>query len=673
MKKAQSQNEAGKSLFSNILRHLRGTFVHPFQSFCCPLPSLVSTIVPLGTQCEMPRKFKRDWKEKAARAHLKTPNEKTALYEPLDDHDREIRLVTIKQGRFEDTIHCDLSKASLRDEPAYEALSYTWGDLTSPGQIYLNGRPYQVTKNLESALQYLRLVAKPRVLWIDALCINQKDIPERNSQVMHMNGIYREALEVVAWVGEEGDDSDLAFDAFEGLPTDESAHWNPEIYPRIQNMLHEPRYAIAINMFFQRSWWHRVWTVQESVLPKTLHFVCGYRQISADRLFAINNCYFIHAVSCCWGILEYFEVANSFNLVETLDATRGTVRSASIEELLADYRGRHCTDPRDKVYGLLGIAGSEDTKLIVPNYLTSVPEVYEQVALKLLERTNKLKLFSQLYPQWEAGTVATRLPSWVPDWTSDCNHNQYQSINIRFEMTGYYAASAGSSAQIRSIKQGKIALRGILFSSCAAFGKPNTGKIKSIHSPLDVFRLWPDLARITTDPNRSYASDSSTTYYNAYWQTLCASLLPPQSALVGRQKLRTSNHSYGQAWFEAWCNAFKLPIVPYSNTLPSGAASSDPTSEVTAAEISAFYNFVFVATAGRKLFISKEEGWLGLAPMQAEVGDRIALLKGGNVPYILRPKLGEENEWEIIGDAYVHGIMDGEGWKPDELVDIILV
>jgi hypothetical protein len=313
----------------------------------------------------------------------------------------------------------------------------------------------------------------------------------------------------------------------------------------------------------------------------------------------------------------------------------------------------------------------------VPNYSTSVPEVYEQVALKLLESTKKLKLFNQLYPQWEAGGVARRLPSWVPDWTSNCSDNQFKAINFRSGITNYYAASAGSSSQIRLIKQGKIALRGILFSSCAAFGKPNTGEIQTNHSNFtrcfDVFKLWPDLARITTDPNRSYANSRSTTYYNAYWQTLCASLLPRQSDLTGRESLRTSNHSYGQAWFEAWCNAYELRIVPHSNTLPSGSASSSPTSEVTAAEIYVFWNSVFAATVGRKLFISKEKGWLGLAPIDAEVGDRIALLEGGNVPYILRPKLGEENEWEIIGDAYVHGIMDGEGWKPDELVDIILV
>jgi hypothetical protein len=76
----------------------------------------------------------------------------------------------------------------------------------------------------------------------------------------------------------------------------------------------------------------------------------------------------------------------------------------------------------------------------------------------------------------------------------------------------------------------------------------------------------------------------------------------------------------------------------------------------------------------RKLFVSEDERWLGLAPMDAEVGDIIALLEGGPVPYILRPRVGEEAGcYELIGDAYVHGLMDGEGWKPDLLQEIVLL
>jgi hypothetical protein len=194
-------------------------------------------------------------------------------------------------------------------------------------------------------------------------------------------------------------------------------------------------------------------------------------------------------------------------------------------------------------------------------------------------------------------------------------------------MTAYYKASARSSARIRSIKPGKIALRGMLFSSCAVFSKPNNGNRTYNY---DVFKLWPDLAGITTHPNRSYANSSSTTYYDAYWQTLCSSILPDRSDLSGIRKLRTSNYSHQRSWYETWWNAYKTKKMTHWDTIHANAASSAPTNfDATGADILAFGNFVHTATAMRKLFVSIEEGWLGLAPMDAEVGDRIALLEGG--------------------------------------------
>jgi hypothetical protein len=257
--------------------------------------------------------------------------------------------------------------------------------------------------------------------------------------------------------------------------------------------------------------------------------------------------------------------------------------------------------------------------------------------------------------------MSTGLPSWVPDWRSDYNYNKFQAIKERFIAVrlSEYKASARSFVRIRSIHQGEIGLRGILFSSCAVFGKPNTGQI--VYN-FDIFKSWTDLVHTTRNLNGSYAKSSSTTYYDAYWQTLCASMLPPQSNLSGIIQFRTTDHSYHQHWYEVWCNANRIEV-------PSNTTSSN----ITEAEIHAFSNCVIRATKIRKLFISKEEGWLGLAPMDAEVGDRIAILEGGSVPYILRQKCGQVNGWEIIGDAYVHGIMDGEGWNPDELVDIVLV
>ena len=96
----------------------------------------------------------------------------------------------------------------LRDRPGYEALSYTWGDPLDTRTVMLKDQPFQVTKNLEAALRNLRhrlihgTKSNDRVLWIDAICINQTDIQERNVQVRRMLDIYKSATRVVIWLGE---------------------------------------------------------------------------------------------------------------------------------------------------------------------------------------------------------------------------------------------------------------------------------------------------------------------------------------------------------------------------------------------------------------------------------------------------------------------------------------
>jgi len=95
----------------------------------------------------------------------------------------------------------------LSDAPPYEALSYVWGPFNSPDDpdlIQLNDCGFEVTTNLWRALYALRHETKDRVLWIDAICINQGDLEERSSQVQLMRDVYRKARSVVVWLGEEG-------------------------------------------------------------------------------------------------------------------------------------------------------------------------------------------------------------------------------------------------------------------------------------------------------------------------------------------------------------------------------------------------------------------------------------------------------------------------------------
>ncbi|KAH6989829.1 heterokaryon incompatibility protein-domain-containing protein, partial [Ilyonectria sp. MPI-CAGE-AT-0026] len=126
-----------------------------------------------------------------------------------------IRLITIHPGRFDDDIVVSLDPITLtQDTPShYEALSYVWDKEQNPRPIYVGKHErsaISVTRNLTIALDHLRYPDKPRVMWIDALCIDQSSDIEKGSQVALMGKIYRFATQVVAWFGLEQDNSTRA-------------------------------------------------------------------------------------------------------------------------------------------------------------------------------------------------------------------------------------------------------------------------------------------------------------------------------------------------------------------------------------------------------------------------------------------------------------------------------
>jgi hypothetical protein len=589
----------------------------------------------------MPRRTRKT----ALRAPRKAEIDRAALYEPLNPHRKEVRLLTIIPNEFAEDIHCSLARVSLDDAPSYEALSYAWGPPRRTRLIYLNEVPWAITNNLESALRHLRYLDRPRVLWIDALCINQRDLLERNSQITHMTDVYERASEVVAWLGHEYEHSDLAFDALEALPNTDQIHWDTENHPMVQRVSLNPEYLTALCQLFKRSWWHRVWTVQESILGRSLRFYCGHWQICANSLFAVAKSYFKHRRSCCYGQLDVFRRSGIFPFLEALDTLHEARLRRNIhklQDLISEYRLRGCADPRDKIYGLLGLASGKEVNLIRPDYSIPTPEVYEQVSLRLIEESRSLQILSQIYPRHmnPTGIETIKLPSWVPDWTSKGSYHQHIHFRIRLDRNRDYMASAGSFASIKSIKQGKIALRARLFSSFSVLSHAHDSKP---YYNADIFNEWENLARTTKQFDQLYADSASTTYYDAYWQTLCCSIAP-SCADLDNEVERTSDHSIHRFWYEDWLDTYKSKT--YLNHIPLGSGNS---SAFTVAQLKHFSEYVIASTKMRKLFISKDEGWLGLAPMDAENGDRIALLEGGSVPYILRPMPGDGTEYEFIG------------------------
>ncbi|PMD64882.1 HET-domain-containing protein, partial [Hyaloscypha bicolor E] len=184
-------------------------------------------------------------------------------YSPLDEQKNEIRVLRILPGVDASTLECRLEHIALEDGSDYDALSYAWHDpkLYSEAQrdlkhnLLVNGKCLEIGNNLATFLQSARgKQAESRQIWIDAICINQKDVYERNAQVLRMRRIYQKANQVVIWLGpasNRGDDA-VRFLKLVNLTknNDLSAEWK------------------AMASFLVRAWWNRIWVVQEIVLAK---------------------------------------------------------------------------------------------------------------------------------------------------------------------------------------------------------------------------------------------------------------------------------------------------------------------------------------------------------------------------------------------------------------------
>ncbi|KAK0748434.1 heterokaryon incompatibility protein-domain-containing protein, partial [Apiosordaria backusii] len=209
------------------------------------------------------------------------------LYDPIllpissqtGDDSFSIRLISVISSPGE-PISCRLWAASFNDAATagYFALSYVWGDASITEKIMVNGLPFQATRNLVLALKWYsksEYVSHP--IWVDAVCINQCNIPERNDQVRFMGSIYTSCWEALCFLGPNADEEDaklfhLISSLCQDLEHPDMQGENPSLTP-----LTHPFYAGVVEnisntsllrspVFQDRVYWTRVWTFQEAVL-----------------------------------------------------------------------------------------------------------------------------------------------------------------------------------------------------------------------------------------------------------------------------------------------------------------------------------------------------------------------------------------------------------------------
>lgn len=157
-----------------------------------------------------------------------------------------IRLLQLLPGDMTDSLHGTMFNYPIQQSSSapYEAFSYTWGTDGKPNAICIDNRAVNITQNLHTALLHLRYRFLPRLLWVDALCINQDNDEEKNIQIPLMPQIYAKALRTIVWLGESTDGSDQALNMIRRAAHDSDRTEGAQ--PEIQNLLRRP-------------WFERIW------------------------------------------------------------------------------------------------------------------------------------------------------------------------------------------------------------------------------------------------------------------------------------------------------------------------------------------------------------------------------------------------------------------------------
>ena len=290
-------------------------------------------------------------------------------YQPLQEP-MDFRLLELLPGERDETLKCSLTHSSLTSHPYYHAVSYTWGTPGHFQEIELCGVAHSIQANLFDFLQQLRLTYGAVTLWVDALCINQKDILEKNIQIPLMGLIYSYAKSVLVWLGPQADGSEEYFDSCNQIPS-ESQSLRSSIPKNVDSDATNPISA-AIASLQRRNYWARTWIIQEIVLASDIHIFCG------DRFSHWPN-FILHMPdhdtdNQAIGMRNPTHPFGKLRKLRTI-ATRLTLR-----QLLFQCYMSRCSDPRDLFYSLLNIA--KDTKdnpgSIVADYSCSLETLFLQ-------------------------------------------------------------------------------------------------------------------------------------------------------------------------------------------------------------------------------------------------------------------------------------------------------
>jgi len=609
------------------------------------------------------------------------------IYDPLPNP-RSIRLLHLQPGSGEGDVKWNLVTVDLDGSPSYEAISYVWGPPSDRTFLKGNDGAVAVPKNLKYVLQRLRKQDQVRILWADAVCINQQDMAERGAQVSIMDEIFAEAVLVNQWLGLDPDgDAKGAFllmekfcqwaaeefekhqDNSNDLTIDDFLAQFPELQPESNDRIWK-----ALSAILKREFFYRVWMIQEIGLAKKATIYCGDEHISFDYFLI-----FIHALSRAPSSHDeelrdrFFKRRVFYDLFKANDIlatylnyqygiTGDDHRAKPFLQILLEARTCKATDARDHVYALLGHPSSvlSGSRVIDPDYKKSIEEVHIELAARVIRRTHSLHALT--FVCHLAEKTSESLPSWVPQFHLS-EHVGFDVIQDIWKKD-YRAAPEEDQSISVDESDSTLTVRGFVWNvveKCAETDDNTTFNIKKMKEKS--IRVLTEFGGFATDGScidekMAEAFIASHQCLNTPWTDIEGNLLSQSE----RNQLDAKNLSSRRSEFDAAVKAIfggEVSDDYHGTFLPNILKKQEDKYMDRWFDLS-MNNYIYsypILSDHRRHFST--QGRVGAGPVYTRPGDLCCLLMGCKMPVILRKV---ESHYLFIGTAYVHGTMRGEAW-----------
>ena len=566
------------------------------------------------------------------------------------------RILFLDPGQDSDDISCCLETYPITSPPDFEAISYAWGDRADTADIACSGQQLRITKSLFSALRRFRLPTQKRTLWADAICINQKDIPERNAQVAIMGRIFSSACQVLIWLGEESVSDAGAFEAVSHidkiLPTppqgdiaELQAFNTTELFLGLAHQIPQSSWH-KLGCLLLKPWFQRVWIIQEVLLARSAQLHIGSTSMAWRSFEAtMSKILVLRFEALLLGFAQAGSVLRSISLIFSDEQEW----RRPFSRILCHTRDFKSLDPRDKIYAVLGVADPKDVSWKNADYGITASDLFVRFTKQELAAGSLIHLSATNYVNEDAQLA---LPSWVPDWSLGVDSPPLGSLGITFAAGGKTAPrlKVSSSHDLLTISGKKISLVSKLgtrrYHECnsAALSINPTAGAKARET---IMRTW-CLNWLGQCQEVAFGDDLLLT------QEFCATEIYRRFC----KALYSYNGSDSEMVNSAVDRLSRLYLL-LVDSLAQGDCTPLKVDKDSTDITTTFFDLdrLLAPIAGSKYFGCDTSGRYGWFTKRARVGDVICIFYGAGAPHLLRPVAN--GRYELIGECYLQGCEDG--------------